>query len=196
MSVDTYNYYQNNFREYFEITKNIVIKEQIDRFLSLIDDKNELIIDLGCGSGNCLKYIAEKKYSVAGVDYSDELIKLASEYSGADVYNLNFENVGAVNKFIKNKKAVHLFASASLLHLKKFKFIDFINKINFNGFFFFSLKEGEGEICDSAGRFFSYYTKGELDALLKTRFNTLFFDLNADKLGRGNNWLSYIVELA
>jgi SAM-dependent methyltransferase len=195
MSGDTLKYYSENSRTYFETTKNIVISEQIDRFLSLIADKGELIIDLGCGSGNGLKYIIEKEYKAIGADYSDELIALAKEYTGADIFNIDLEDISAVNELISVKKIKHLFASASLLHLKKTAFIKFFDEIKFGGFFFFSLKEGSGEALDPAGRFFAYYSKEELDGILKRRFETLYFDRNTDKLGRGNSWLSYIVKL-
>lgn len=195
MTGDTLKYYSENSRKYFETTKNIVISEQIDRFLSFIDNKGEMIIDLGCGSGNSLKYIIEKEYTAVGVDYSDELIALAKLYSGADIFKFDLEDISAVNKMISDKKIKHLFASASLLHLKKSVFIKFFDEIKFGGVFFFSVKEGTGESFDTAGRFFAYYTKNELDGILRRRFETLYFDRNEDKLGRGNSWLSYIVKL-
>jgi SAM-dependent methyltransferase len=195
MTSDTLKYYSENSKNYFETTKSIVISEHIDRFLNLVGDKSELIIDLGCGSGNSLKYIIEKEYTAVGADYSDELITLAKKYSGADIFNLDLEDISAVNELISDKKIKHLFASASLLHLKKPAFIKFLDEIKFGGFFFFSLKEGSGEALDPAGRFFAYYSKEELDGILKQRFDTLYFDRNIDKLGRGNNWLSYIVKL-
>lgn len=195
MSGDTLKYYSENSKKYFETTKNIVISEQIDRFLSFVDNRDETIIDLGCGSGNSLKYIIEKEYTAIGADYSDELIALARQYSGADIFNLDLEDVYAVNKMISDKNIKHLFASASLLHLKKNAFIKFFDGIKFGGFFFFSVKEGAGESLDPAGRFFAYYTKDELDGILHKRFETLYFDRNEDKLGRGNSWLSYIVKL-
>jgi SAM-dependent methyltransferase len=195
MTGDTLKYYNENSKNYFETTKSIVISEHIERFLSFVNNKGELIIDLGCGSGNSLKYIIEKEYTAIGADYSDELMALAKQYSGADIFNLDLEDIFAVNKMISDKKIKHLFASASLLHLKKNAFIKFFDKIEFGGVFFFSVKEGIGESLDPAGRFFAYYTKEELDGILHKRFETLYFDRNEDKLGRGNNWLSYIVKL-
>lgn len=195
MTGDTLKYYSENSKNYFETTKNIIISEQIDRFLSFVDNRGEMIIDLGCGSGNSLKYIIEKEYTAVGADYSDELIALAKQYSGADIFQLDLEDIAAVNKMILDKKIKHLFASASLLHLKKKVFIKFFDEIEFGGFFFFSVKEGTGESLDPAGRFFAYYTREELDGILRQRFKTLYFDRNEDKLGRGNSWLSYIVKL-
>lgn len=195
MTGDTLKYYSENSKNYFETTKNIVISEQIDRFLSLVDNRGEVIIDLGCGSGNSLKYIIEKEYTAVGADYSDELIALAKQYSGADIFKFDLEDIAAVNKMISDKKIKHLFASASLLHLKKSVFIKFFDEIEFGGFFFFSVKEGAGESLDPAGRFFAYYKKEELDGILQKRFETLYFDRNEDKLGRGSSWLSYIVKL-
>jgi len=195
MAGDTLKYYSENSKNYFETTKSIVISEQIDRFLSFVNNKDELIIDLGCGSGNSLKYIIEKEYTAIGADYSDELMALAKQYSGADIFNLDLIDVSAVNKMIYDKNIKHLFASASLLHLKKNSFIKFFDEIEFGGVFFFSVKEGTGESLDPAGRFFAYYSKEELDGILQKRFETLYFDRNEDKLGRGNSWLSYIVKL-
>jgi len=192
---NTLNYYNQNSKSYFETTKNIIISEQIERFLSFIERKNELIADIGCGSGNSLKYIIEKEYTAMGADYSDELIALAKNYTGAEIVNLNIEDAAAVNKFIINYNIKHLFASASLLHMAKASFINFFDKIQFGGVFFFSLKEGEGEAVDGAGRFFSYYTRGEIERILNKRFTVMDFIKNEDKLGRGNHWISFIIKL-
>ncbi len=193
---DTFNYYNKNSKSYFETTKNIIISDQIDKFLAYLVDEAGLIADLGCGSGNSLKYIIEKGYKAVGVDYSDELIGLAKNYTGVEIMNLNIEDAAAVNKFIIDNKIKHLFASASLLHMPKASFINFLNKIEFSGVFFFSLKEGEGEHVDSAGRFFAYYTRGEVEQLLNKKFIVLAFIKNEDRLGRGNNWISFIVRLS
>ncbi|HOT76194.1 MAG TPA: methyltransferase domain-containing protein, partial [Candidatus Wallbacteria bacterium] len=192
---ETLKYYTENSGSYFETTKNIVISDQIDRFLSFIKDRNETIIDLGCGSGNGLKYIIEKEYSAVGADYSDQLISLAKKYTGAEIYNINIEDTAAVNEFIARRNIMHIFASASLLHLKKSVFIKFFNEIKFGGVFFFSLKEGCGESADSMGRFFAYYSRREIENIVKPRFDILDITENIDKLGRGNNWLSFIVRL-
>jgi len=191
----TIDYYDKNSEKYFETTKNTVIRKDIEDFLEHIKNRKELIIDLGCGSANSLKYMLDKAYNAIGVDYSKELIKLAKKYCTAGIYYKNIEDADDINFFIEEKKALHLFASASLLHLKKKSFENFIDKISFGGVFFFSLKEGSGESYDENGRFFSYYNRGEVEAFLKKRFDIIKFTKNHDIMGRNNDWISWIVKL-
>jgi SAM-dependent methyltransferase len=63
---------------------------------------NELLLDLGCGNGDLIKYLSDKGYKSIGLDHSDELIQNArnnidnAEFVVADIGN--FSNVFK-NKF-------------------------------------------------------------------------------------------------
>jgi 2-polyprenyl-3-methyl-5-hydroxy-6-metoxy-1,4-benzoquinol methylase len=53
--------------------------ETANRFLSFIKDKGT-IIDIGAGSGRDMKYFKDKGFKVEGIDASNDLCRLASEF--------------------------------------------------------------------------------------------------------------------
>lgn len=188
----TKKYYNQNAEHYYDSRKNLIINQQIDFFLKRIN-KNDLILDLGCGSGNNLFQIRKQGFNIIGADFSQNLIEILLKDRNEIVYNLDFSNPKQVNNFIVRNRIKHIFASASLLHLTKSEFNHFLQKINFEGLFFFSLKEGFGEEIDNDNRFFSYYQKSEVELLLSHRFQEIDFYYSADTLGRSNRWLNWII---
>ena len=51
-------------------------QEGTDAFLSLLP-KGSTVLDVGCGGGIKTKYIADKGFKAAGIDFSEEMIKVA-----------------------------------------------------------------------------------------------------------------------
>ena len=190
----TQEYYNKNAKEYFERTKNNVQFDLLNAFIGLID-KNEMILDLGCGSGNSLKIMKEMGHTVTGVDNASDLIEYARIFTNVEIYNLNMADVEKVNDFVRHLDVKHIFANASLTHLTKQEFIFFMDKIKIPLYFYFSLKEGKGESFDKSGRFFAHYTKEEIEKILNIRFDNLYFTLSKDRMKRKLKWLNWIVRL-
>lgn len=88
------DYYNENAQKYAE-SSGIVHPEIIDVFLSYMQGKK--ILDLGCGVGQDSKYFFSKGYSVIGIDFSEEMLKIAKSGSDIDfilqdMRNLQFED--------------------------------------------------------------------------------------------------------
>ena len=56
-------------------------------------------MDFGCGSGRDTKYFLEKGYKVYATDGSEEICKLASDYTGISVKQMLFEDLDEVEKY-------------------------------------------------------------------------------------------------
>lgn len=190
----TKNFYNNNSKSYILKTKDIILYKQITNFLNYIK-LDETILDLGCGSGNNLKEFKNQGYKAVGIDYSQKLVDFAKNHSETNVYCVNFSNINQINKFIRFHHINHIFASSSLLHLTKKQFLSFLNTLEFSGIMFFSLKEGISESVDENGRFFSYYSKDEVENILIKRFQILGFNKEKDILGRSINWLNWFIKI-
>jgi 2-polyprenyl-3-methyl-5-hydroxy-6-metoxy-1,4-benzoquinol methylase len=67
-------------------------------FLELIPDGGR-ILDAGCGSGRDTKYFKNQRYSVVAFDYSEEIVRLASEYINQPVLHMSFDHVEFENEF-------------------------------------------------------------------------------------------------
>lgn len=71
------------------------------------------ILDFGCGSGRDTKYFLEKGFQVDAIDGSEELCKIACDYTGIKVKQMLFEELHDVDKYDG------IWACSSILHLSK-----------------------------------------------------------------------------
>lgn len=53
-------------------------KKEVDEFLKHLK-LNDYILDIGCGTGELIKYYNDKKFKVSGIDISREMIKISKE---------------------------------------------------------------------------------------------------------------------
>ena len=74
----------------------------------------QVILELGCGTGNHASFLAQKNYSVCGVDVSDEMIKIAKGISNP---RLEFHHGDA--RYIKFDKTFD--AVVSLFHVASYQ---------------------------------------------------------------------------
>ena len=124
--------------------------------------KDDLKIDLGCGSGRDSKHFIENGFRVVPVDGSPEMCKFAESYLGIPVRCIQFSELDYKKEFDG------IWACASLLHVPK-KNLDAVMRrvvqaLTPYGVLYASFKYGEGE-NDVDGRHFSYYNEYDLDTL-------------------------------
>ena len=151
----TLGYYDIHADEFYKSTVNAEFATTQERFLAKLQ-KASHILDFGCGSGRDTKYFLEQGYGVEAVDGSQELCKLASEYTGIKVKNMLFQELTEVGKYDG------IWACSSILHLP----IDELTKVmrkmvvalKENGIIYTSFKYGTfaGE---RNGRFFTDMTE-------------------------------------
>ena len=80
LKLKTKEIYDVNAKEFDrKRTKNLFEKKWLDLFLNYIEVGDE-ILDIGCGTGEPIaRYFIEKGMKVTGIDFSKEMIKLATE---------------------------------------------------------------------------------------------------------------------
>ena len=176
----TLNYYDSNAYLYKELWLKEFSKNYNfdipDIFLSYLN-KEDKILDLGCGVGRDSKYFIEKGYNVTSIDGSKEMCKIAKELIGLNVNQLNFLDINYTNEFDG------IFACASLLHLSNEDLIIVLKKISNalkeKGILYISFKLGIENRIDS-GKFYNDMTEEK------------FLDLcgNIDKLKIIKTWIS------
>ena len=189
---NTQKYYNSNAEEHYKSRKDIIVEKQLNFFLTEIK-QNELILDLGCGSGNNLFEMKRRGYNAIGADFSLKLIEIIKKEHNEKIFYLDFRDTDAVNSFITKHNVIHLFCSASLLHLSKTEFKNFINNLKLPGLFFFSLKEGFGEEIDTQKRLFSYYQINEIEEIVNPAYEIINFQALDDVLRRDKRWLNWIL---
>ena len=158
----TLYYYNQNAASFVEGTKDVDFKSIQDKFTARLP-QGASVLDLGCGSGRDTKYFKEQGFRVTATDGSEELCKIASEYSGVPVKHMLFLELSEVNAYDG------IWACSSILHCSYEDLVVVMQKISTalknNGVLYTSFKYGtfSGE---RNGRFFTDMTEESFKELL------------------------------
>ena len=154
MKAKTIEYYNENVSKFVNDTQDVVFCATQDLFLSYLNE-GDSILDLGCGSGRDTKYFLSKGYKVDATDGSEEICKVASDYTGINVKCLLFNELDEIDKYDG------IWACASILHLDRDDLIDVFHRIaralKDNGILYTSFKYSEFEGMRN-GRYFTDFT--------------------------------------
>lgn len=151
---NTLEYYNQKADEFVQGTISVDFKQTQDRFLEKLIPE-AYILDFGCGSGRDTKYFLGNGYQVDATDGSEELCKIASNYTGISVKRMLFEELDEVEKYDG------IWACSSILHSSKMALIDILKKmavaLKGNGVVYTSFKYGNFE-GERNGRYFTDFT--------------------------------------
>lgn len=190
---DSLNYYNQHAKEFSDNTKAVDFKNIQDKFLTYLESGSR-ILDFGCGSGRDTKYFLSNGYETDAIDGSEELVKIASEYTGILVRRMLFQELDVTEKYDG------IWACSSILHLPYAELADVLTRMGRalvpHGIAYTSFKYGAGEGVRN-GRFFTDMTEVKIGELLnKTAvFNIEEMWVSSDvRLGReGEKWLNLIL---
>ena len=136
---NTLTYYNQNAVQFYTGTVSVDFTAIRQRFLSYIPNP-ALILDFGCGSGRDAKAFLDQGYQVEAIDGSEELCKLATQYTGIQVRHMLFQELSTKEKYDG------IWACSSILHLPKDELADVMHKITTalkpNGIIYTSFKYG------------------------------------------------------
>ena len=193
MQQETLNYYNENAIAFAESTQQVDFSDIQNHFLTYLPS-DAYILDFGCGAGRDTKYFLEKGYQVEAVDGSEELCKLASDYTGIKVKHIYFEEL--------HQKSVYdgVWACASILHLPianlRTVLIQIAAALKENGILYTSFKYGTFSGMRN-GRYFQNMTVETLEKLVEEQniFHIEELWLTGDvRAGREEEkWLNIIV---
>ena len=190
----TIEYYNINAAQYFSNTVNVDMSECCDRFLKYVVPGGR-IIDIGAGSGRDIKYFKDRGYVVEGIDASEEMCRLAADYSGAEV------SCERIQDWHPEKKYDGIWANASLLHLLFNEIEEFVcqasDYLNPNGVLYISMKTGIQTGCDNNGRFFTDFSEEKVQQIVakSTAFIVIDSWETGDGLSReGLRWINLILK--
>lgn len=151
----TLTYYNQNATRFYTTTVSVEFAATQQRFLSYLP-QSAAILDFGCGSGRDTKAFLDQGYQVDAIDGSEELCKLATQYTGIQVRHMLFQELSAKDKYDG------IWACSSILHLPKTELLNVMHKMTAalkpNGIIYTSFKYGtfSGE---RNGRYFTDMTE-------------------------------------
>ena len=173
---DNVKYYNDHASSFAESTCLIDFSEIRDRFAGKLFT-GAAILDFGCGSGRDTKAFLEQGFRVTAVDGSEELCRIASEYTGIPVQKMFFQELEETAKYDG------IWACASILHVPGAALPDILGRmcraLKGKGIMYASFKYGtfEGE---RGGRYFTDLTEETFHDLIK----------KTDKLVIEEEWIS------
>lgn len=191
---DTLKYYEKNASVFSDSTVKVDLTEVQEKFMTLIP-KGGTVLDFGCGAGRDTKAFLERGYKVEAVDGSENLCKIASEFTGIEVKQMLFNELDKVNKYDG------IWACASILHLPKDELRTVLKKmiraVEPGGYIYASFKYGEFE-GDRNGRYFTDFTEATFQQFIQEFAEVSIKEtwISVDvRPGRGDErWLNVILK--
>ena len=150
----TLKYYNENAQSFASGTVSVKFTEVQDKFLEKLNP-DAYILDFGCGAGRDTKYFLSRGYQVDAVDGSEQLCRIASEYTEIKVRQMLFQELDEKEKYDG------IGACASILHLPKKQLREVLKNmyaaLKSKGWIYISFKYGEFE-GERNGRYFTDFT--------------------------------------
>lgn len=118
----TLTYYNQNAQAFISHTQTINFQDTQERFLSHLHP-GSIILDFGCGSGRDTRYFLSRDFQVDAIDGSEELCRLASQYTGIPVRQMLFQDLDCRDTYDG------IWACASILHLRMEELTDVFRRM-------------------------------------------------------------------
>lgn len=189
------NFYEENHQQYFEATAGIDPAAFLVPLAGLLEPQ-ATILDIGCGSGRDLRWLARRGFQPTGFEQSPGLSRLAREYSGCPVIEGDFCRYD----FSRHQFAALVFVG-SLVHLSKEVLPSVLQStcraLAPDGLILITMKEGNGFSSAADGRVFTLWSREELEKIFAAnRLHVLDFSRQVSKLRSDDIWLSYVLRSA
>lgn len=158
----TIDYYNKHAEEFKASTFEVDMESLYQPFLVFLPESAK-ILDVGCGTGRDTLAFKNKGYHVDAIDYSEELVKKATEITGIQVRYQNFYDLSEV--------AVYdgIWACASLLHCQRHRLAEVLQRLlralKPGGVIYMSFKYGDSDREDD-GREFTDLNEQQAQELL------------------------------
>ena len=161
--IENLRYYEDHAASFAESTVSVDFSAIRNRFMQKFNPGAE-ILDLGCGSGRDTKAFLQQGFRVTAVDGSENLCRIASEYTGIPVWRMWFHELN------ESKKYDAIWACAFILHAPRISLPDIVERMNKavkgNGIIYTSFKYGAFEGARD-GRYFTDLTEDSFSDLIR-----------------------------
>ncbi len=159
----TISYYNLNAEHFVAETVSAELEAIQEKFADKLQ-KGAEILDFGCGSGRDVKYFLKHGFCVSAIDGSDELCKIASQYTGIKVKNMLFQELHETERYDG------IWACSSILHLPFKELKEVLKKMEMavkrGGIIYTSFKYGSYE-GERNGRYFTDMTEDTFASLIR-----------------------------
>lgn len=158
----TIDYYNLHAEQFADSTFQVDMESLYQPFLALLQPSAR-ILDVGCGSGRDSLAFKNKGYEVEAMDYSEELVKKATELTGIAVKHQSFYELDEAQVYDG------VWACASLLHCERERlhevFEKLVTALRSGGVLYMSFKYGDSD-REKDGRYFTDLNEPQAEKLI------------------------------
>lgn len=168
MVLSTISHYDKNAVSFWAGTKDHDVSQNRDALIQAMGEplSGQHVLDLGCGPGRDIAYFQSLGLRVTGLDGSAEFVRMASEYTGAEVLLQDFHD-------LELPKAAYdgIFANASLFHVYREQLPKVLSQLHAalvpGGVLFSSNPRADEDMENFTGRYGYYMCYESYAALMK-----------------------------
>lgn len=186
------DFYQNNPKSYFDSTAHLDPTTILIPMVRALP-QGASILDIGCGSGRDLRWLAKQGFNPTGFERSSSLADMAQEFSGCPVLKGDFFTFNFTDLSFDA-----LLLVGALVHVERHLLPEVLQRISgalaADGLIYLTLKEGTGERVADDGRVFILWSQEQLEAIFhKLQFKVKDFSRQVSKLRSSDVWLGYLL---
>lgn len=189
----TIAYYNEHAEDFAASTFSVGMESLYQPFLENLSPTAR-ILDLGCGSGRDSLAFKNKGYQVDAMDYSEALVKKATELTGIPVRQQSFYELEDVEIYDG------IWACASLLHCERERLPEVIGRmlrsLKPSGVIYMSFKYGDSD-REKDGRYFTDLNEQQAESILQqvVPHTLLKLWLTVDQRpDRQEKWLNLLIQ--
>lgn len=160
---ETIAWYDTAAVTYAQRTSNAEPPQRLQTFIALLPANAE-VLDVGCGPARASAHMRDAGLRPTPIDASQGMVDLANATFDIGAKLMRFDQIDMVAAFDG------IWANFSLLHAARvdmpIHLTAIANALRDGGILHIAVKTGEGEVRDSIGRLYTYFTVPELQSLL------------------------------
>lgn len=188
------NFYEKNHKDYYQSTVGVNPSSFLTP-LTVFLEPNASILDIGCGSGRDLLWLAEHGFCPTGFEQSPSLADLARTHSQQPVIEGDFCSYD-----FSSLQFNALVLVGALVHQSREEFPELFRSICQAlvpaGYVLLTMKEGSGGMQTDDGRYFTLWSCRELESVFASiGLEVIRFTRNISKIRSTDIWLGYVLRL-
>ena len=164
----------------------------LSQVLTLLVPPGGIILDVGCGPGQYLKFFSTHSYTSIGIDLSINMLYQARTLTKINTLaRMDLTRLGFINSCFDG-----IWACGSLCHIPVNISVDVLRNLRSllkrNGILFIAIQEGNGSMIRKDGRFYQFYTEETFRELLSSAgFSIVLFEKADTNQARPKTWLYF-----
>ena len=186
------SFYEDHCNEYFQATAHL----DPSPFLTPLAKRlapGATILDVGCGSGRDLRWLADHGFKPTGFEQAPKLAKMAKTFCQQNIIEGNFSSYD-----FSTLKFDAILLIGALVHLQPEDLptvlLHICEALHENGLVNLSMKEGSGQQISTDGRIFTLWGPQDLESIFtEIGFQVLDFSRFTSALNDQDVWLNYIL---